>query len=166
MWVKRDEVRRTIPIAEGLGLVRVPGIICKGLRLNELILWFSHGTWAETLRIKCQSLLGRSNWLKAISTKTHSFEICVEFPTAEKQTASYIKELGRLFTKNLFLIYFFINEMDVKAVGYQHYSKYLQCSTELKSNRFGTSWGWVNPTCWVVLLFKNYYIFSLKLIQN
>lgn len=98
VWVKRDEVRRTIPIAEGLGLVRVPGIICKGLRLNELILWFSHGTWAETLRIKCQSLLGRSNWLKAISTKTHSFEICVEFPTAEKQTASYIKELGRLFT--------------------------------------------------------------------
>lgn len=94
VWVKHDEVRRTIPIAEGLGLVRVPGIICRGLRLNEWILWFSHGTWAETVRIKCQSLLGRSNLFKAISTKTHSFEICVEFPTAEKTNCQLHQRTG------------------------------------------------------------------------
>lgn len=49
------------------------GTCARGLRLAgsaEWILWFNQGTSPQTMWFKCRSLLGRSDSLKAISTKT------------------------------------------------------------------------------------------------
>lgn len=56
--------------AEGLAsAVRVPGVWDSLAALNEF--WFNQGSSAQTVWFKCRSLLGRSDSLKAISTKTH-----------------------------------------------------------------------------------------------